>query len=309
MVPPDSPHPAAPRRSEDGSRRLPARALAGAVQARFAGSVAETFIRRLVALDFIQTITVFGAVLMLSALPFVILMSSLANHSVDADLSRHIGLNRQGAAIVGRLFATSPTHSAADIVLALVIATAGTMAVANSLQVIYERTFGQKQRGWRDVLRYLTWVGVLFGVLVAESVISSPVHAALGRAGEGLVSYAGAAGFFWWTMYFLLARRVPARILVRPAILTGLFWVCLELFSSAYFNSAIISDNRLYGSIGAVFSLLTWFIAIGAVIVLGAAAGATWEQRKGRLDGPKTGPAETVSPSRAPAGREDGSGS
>jgi membrane protein len=243
---------------------------------------AQVFLRRLAALDFVQCIMAFGGSLLLSALPFVILASSLANHRIDTDLSRHIGLNHQGAAIVSQLFASSSSHSAAGLVTALIIATAGTMAVAGSLQVIYEQTFGQQHRGWRDALRYLTWVGVLFGVLVAESVISNPVRATLGPVGEGFITYAGVAAFFWWTMYFLLAGRVPWRRLVRPAIVTGLLWIGLELFSGAYFSPAIISDSRLYGTIGVVFSLMIWFIAIGAVIVLGAVAGETWNQRKRR---------------------------
>ena len=49
--------------------------------------------------------------------------------------------------------------------------------------------------------------------------------------------------------------------------------------SLVYFSSAIITGSRLYGTIGVVFTLLTWFIAIGAVIVPGAVAGATWDQR------------------------------
>jgi membrane protein len=263
------------------------RAVVRAARGRFAGSAVQVFLRRLGALDFVQCIMAFGGSLLLSALPFVILASSLANHRIDTDLSRHIGLDHQGAAIVSRLFASSASHSAAGLVTAFIIATAGTMAVAGSLQVIYEQTFGQEHRGWRDALRYLTWVGVLFGVLVAESVISNPVRVTLGPVGEGFVTYAGVAAFFWWTMYFLLAGRVSGRILVRPALLTALLWIGLELFSSAYFSSQIVSDSSLYGTIGVVFSLLTWFIAIGAVIVLGTAAGATWEERKGRLGAPK----------------------
>jgi membrane protein len=106
------------------------------------------------------------------------------------------------------------------------------------------------------------------------------VHAATGFAGEGLVLCAGVTAFFWWTMWFLLAGRVSWRLLLRPAILTGLFWMGLEWFSSVYFSAAIISDSRLYGTIGVVFSLMVWFIAIGAVTVLGAVAGATWNSGK-----------------------------
>jgi len=269
------------RQDEHGSPRPPSRTLAAA-RDRFEGSPAQIFLRQLGALDFANSIVLFGASLLISVLPFVILMSSLANHRIDTDLSRHIGLNRQGALIVSQLFRASPAHSTAAMVTALILAVAGTLAVASSLQVIYERVFGQPHRGWKDVLRFATWVGVLFGFLVADSVISDPVHALVGPLGQGLVTYIGVAAFFWWTMHFLLAGRVSWRRLIRPAIATALLWIGLELFSLVYFSSSIISDSRLYGTIGVVFSLMVWFIAIGAVIVLGAAAGATWDQCKGR---------------------------
>ena len=256
------------------------RALAGAARGRFDRSPARAFLRQLNALDFVNTSILFGAALLVSVLPFVILLSSLANHRIDNDLSRHIGLNRQGALIVSQLFSPSPAHPAAELVTALIFAVGGTMAVAGSLQVIYERVFGLTHRGWKDAPRFATWAGVLFGVLVAESVISDPVHAAVGPVGQGLVTYVGVAAFFCWTMHFLLAGRVRWRQLVRPAILTALLWIGLELFSAAYFSTAIVSDSRLYGTIGVVFSLMIWFIAIGAVILLGAVAGETWNQHK-----------------------------
>jgi hypothetical protein len=36
------------------------------------------------------------------------LLSSLADHRIDTDLSRHIGLNRRGAVIVSQLSRSSP---------------------------------------------------------------------------------------------------------------------------------------------------------------------------------------------------------
>ena len=282
----DEPPPA--RQDDHGSPRPPARTLAAAARGRFEGSPAQIFLRQLGALDFANSIVLFGASLLLSVLPFVILMSSLANHRIDTDLSRHIGLNREGALVVSQLFQSSPAHSTAAMVTALILAAAGTMAVASSLQLIYERVFGQPHRGWKDVLRFATWAAVLFGFLVADSVISDYVHALVGPVGQGLVTYVGVAAFFWWTMCFLLAGRVAWRRLLRPAAVTALLWLGLELFSSVYFSSSIIDDSRLYGPIGVVFSLMVWFIAIGAVVVLGAAAGATWDQRKARSAGAKS---------------------
>jgi membrane protein len=130
------------------------------------------------------------------------------------------------------------------------------------------------------VLRFATWAGVMFGFLVADSVISAAVHTVVGPVGQGLVTYVGVTAFFWWTMYFLLAGRVPWRRLVRPAILTrycGSALSCSLRFTFPPRSSRIAG----YGTIGVVFSLMIWFIAIGAVVVPGAVAGATWDQHEG----------------------------
>ena len=59
---------------------------------------------RLKALDLVNWTTVFGAELLSSVLPLLILLSSLANERVDDDVSRHIGVNAEGAHIVRGLF-------------------------------------------------------------------------------------------------------------------------------------------------------------------------------------------------------------
>jgi len=101
---------------------------------------------------------------------------------------------------------------------------------------------------------------------------------------QALLGFVVVAIFFWWTMHFLLAGRVPWRRLIRPALVTALLWAVLALFSSAYFSSVVIDDTRTYGTIGVVFTFLTWFILIGSVIVLGAALGTVWQQHKGASD-------------------------
>jgi membrane protein len=249
---------------------------------RYEGSWTQDLAARLKALDFINAIMLFGATLLLSALPLVILVSSLANERIDDDISRHIGLDNQGARIVHGLFRASPTHPVVPIVTGLVIAFAGTMAVVACLQAIYERAFDQEPRGWRDLPRFVVWVCVLLGAVIAEALLGGKVRGAVGPVVHAVIALAGLVVFFTWTMHFLLAGRVPWRLLVRPGFVTALFWLGLAGFSTLYFSSAVTSDTRLYGTIGVVFSLLTWFIAIGAVIVLGAACGAVWQDRSDR---------------------------
>lgn len=240
---------------------------------------AGDLIARLKAADFVNSIILFGAALMLSVLPLVVLLSSLANQRVDDDISRHIGLNGHGARIVEALFHYSTRKSTLAIATALLIAFAGTMTVAGSLQVVYEKVFGHEHRGRRDLPRLVLWVAVLLLALASEVALGKPVHSAGGPVAQGAVSFAAVTVFLVWTMHFLLGGRTPWRALVRPALLTAVLWLGLGVFSALYFSSAIISDSKLYGTIGVVFTLLTWFIAIGAVVVLGAAGGAVWQAR------------------------------
>jgi membrane protein len=126
------------------------------------------------------------------------------------------------------------------------------------------------------------WAVVVLGVLVAESIIDHPERRAAGPVVQALLTFVVATIFFFWTMHFLLDGRVPWRRLVRPALVTALLWIALAVFSSLYFSTTVIDDSKTYGTIGVVFTFLTWFILIGIVIVLGAACGAVWEARGGR---------------------------
>jgi membrane protein len=263
------------RRAYDAARR------------RYEESWVQDLAKRLAALDFGNWIVLFGASLLLAVLPLIILLGAIANERIDDDLSRHIGLNAKGARIIAGLFRTTPAHSASPIVLGVLVGLAGTMAVAGSLQVIYERVFDQDHRGWHDFPRFLAWTVVLFALLIAEGSYDGPLRKLAGAVVRDFASFALLAIFFAWTMHFLLAGGVPWRRLVRPALLSALFWLGLALVSSIYFSSAMVSENRLYGTIGVMFVLVTWFIAIGAVILLGAACGVVWDERR-RVAGTRT---------------------
>ena len=269
------PGPGAPRR------------WAAAVQDRFQGSLAQNFVRELKTLDFAQQIVLFGAGLLVSLLPFLILLSAFANARVDDDIALRLGLNQRAAGIVSHLFTSSPAVLNVATLTSLLFVAAGTLAVAGSLQQIYEKAFRQDHRGMRDLYRLPVWVALLCAVVAFESIVGRPVRDASGGAVlAGLVTFAVMTPFFWWTMHFLLSGRVPWRTLLPAAIATGVCYAGLGVFSRFYFSSTIISDSRTYGTIGAVFGILTWLIAIAAVIIIGAVAGVVWENRTS--SGPRT---------------------
>jgi membrane protein len=281
MAQPDHPDAQAGAGAGEPPRRSVRDRAWAAARARYEGSLAQSFVRALNALDFSSQIMLFGAGMLVSMLPFLILLSAFASSRVDDDIALRLGLDRQASGIVTHLIRSSPASLNVATATSLIFVTAGTLAVAGSLQQIYEKVFHQQHGGLRGLYRLPVWVVALCLVVLAESVAGRPVRNAAGGAGlVDLVTFAIMTPFYWWSMHFLLAGRVPWRRLLPAAIATGAFFAGLGVFSKFYFSSTIISDSRTYGTIGAVFGILTWFIAIGAVLILGAVAGAVWEDRR-----------------------------
>ncbi|MFL6136518.1 MAG: YhjD/YihY/BrkB family envelope integrity protein [Frankiaceae bacterium] len=242
----------------------------------------QELVQRLAGLHFATTITMFGAAFLLSTLPLIILLSSFASRRIEDDLARHLGLNARATQIVEQLFHSSSKHSTSALVLALVLGLAGTIGVAGSMQSAYEQIFGQLHHGdARNILRLLLWIVGAAGWLILDGIINDAVRGMPGSAVlRGLAIPIVSGAFFWWSMHLLLAGKLTWHALLRPAVATGLFWMGLEAFAALYFSPTITSDSRLYGTIGVVFSLLTWFIAIAAVVVLGALTGHVWQSRR-----------------------------
>ena len=69
----------------------------------------------------------------------------------------------------------------------------------------------------------------------------------------------------------------PNRRTVRPT-LGAFFFTGIGVFSKFYFSATIISDRKTHGTIGAVFGMMTWLIAIGAVPIRGAVTGVAWDE-------------------------------
>lgn len=254
-----------------------------AIRKRFEGSVAQTLVVQLRDLDFADQAILFGAGLLVSLLPFLILLSAFASNRIDDDIALRLGLDRRAAGLVTHLFRSSPASLNVATATSLVFVTVGSVAVAGSLQQIYEKAFHEDHLGMRGLYRLPIWIVMLCVTVMLETVIGRPARSAPAGAGlAGLVTFAVMTPFFWWTAHFLLAGRVPWRALLPCATATGFFFAGLGVFSRFYFSATIITDSRTYGAIGAVFGIMTWFVAIGAVIILGAVTGAVWDDRRRR---------------------------
>ena len=246
---------------------------------KYAESPAEHLWRRLDAMDFINRGMLFAATLLLCLFPFLIIANALAGRSAATGLARHLGLNQQAAADVGALFTSSAATSSAITGTAWVFFILGGIAAATAIQGLYEAAFELEGQGARDMPRRLIWLAVLVGGSVLAGWAGPALRGAGGPVLLAVTGLAALTGFWWFTIWFLLAGRISWRDLLPAAAATAVFWLGMEAVFSVIFSGMVTSDDTKYGPIGVVFALMSWLIAIGVVIILGAVAGIVWQER------------------------------
>jgi membrane protein len=250
---------------------------------KYSGTSAEELVHRLNAMDVFSRAMLFAAVLLLCFFPFVIIVKAFAGTSAVDGLVRHLGLNRQAADIVGSLFTSSSATSGAVTGSSYVIFILGGVAAASGVQELYERAFDLESRGMKDLPRQVVWLAVVIAACFFGGWAGPYVDDAGGPVLLAVVAFVLFTLFWWFTAWFLVGGRRPLRDILPVAVATSLFWIGMEVVFSFTFSGMVISNHQKYGAIGVVFSLLSWLIAIGVVIVLGAVVGIVWRERQLRF--------------------------
>ncbi len=280
---------------EPGGERPPglhARATrrAATVSGRLSGGAAGHLWRRLNAMDFINRAMLFAAVLFLCFVPFLLIVEALAGQSAATRLIKRFGLTGEAADATSAVF-TSPSNTSAAITgLSYVVFVLSGIAAAAAIQELYERAFDLETRGIKDTPRRLVWLAILLGVAALISWAGPSVHAAGGPVLLAVLALVAVTGFWWFTMWLLLAGRVTWRELFPSALATAIFWLAMSVVFNLTMSSTITSDYTKYGDIGVVLAYMTFLIAIGVVIILGAIVGVVWRLR--RTTGPDSGAAD-----------------
>lgn len=268
-----------PSTEEAGARTKPGRVQGTTerVRSKFAGSWAGELWGRLGAVDFMNESIMLAATFLLCAVPFLIIATALAGRSAASTLTLRLGLNQQAATDVGHLFASSSATSAAVTGTSWIFFILGGIAAASAVQNLYRQVFQLRPGKW-DKLLALAWLALVVGWTALGSVAGHSFHKS-SPALWWIVTIPGFIGFWWFTMWFLLAGRLAWRRLLPCAVATGLFWIGMLVVFHFTFSGMVTSSDQEYGPIGVVFDLMSFFIAIGVVITLGAATGMMWHDR------------------------------
>ena len=249
-----------------------------AAKEKYSGSAAEDLWHRLDALDFMNQAMILTGTLLLCALPFVLATAGLAGVSAESSLARRLGLNRQAAADFSHLFTSSGATSTPVTGITFALLVLFGLASVSVVQELYLRAFGLDPRGVRDLPRKLISLGLTVGWLFLSALVGPSVRAD-GPVVYGIVILVVFTGFWWFSMRFLLAGRIPWRRLFPSAVATGLCWLGMVAVFAVTFSGMVISSYNRYGPIGVVFDIMSYLLAIGVVIILGAVAGIVWHER------------------------------
>jgi membrane protein len=276
-----------------GDRSQATASLEGRIESlkrKFSGSAAEHLVERLLAMDVINRGMLFAGILLLCAFPFLIVLNALAGRSVVDGFSRRLGLNQVAATDVSHLFTSSTSTTTAITGVGYVFFVLAGIATATALQGLYEAAFELKPRGMKDTPRRVVWLAFLICVAGAAAWAGPHVRHAGGPVALGIAGFVALTLFWWLTIRILLGSRVGWREVFPAAVATGLFWVGMEIVFAITFSGMVSSEYTEYGAIGVVFALMSWLIAIGVVVILGAVVGVVWQERHLSPVGPSERP-------------------
>src|SRR5215467_11914170 len=94
--------------------------------------------------------------------------------------------------------------------------------------------------------------------------------------------------FLWWSLHCLLSGQIPWRRLFAAGLATAVCYTGLGVYIVYVMSSSIVSNEAMFGPIGAVFTLITAEIGLAVALQLGAAIGAAIGTRQD-TDGHRSG--------------------
>jgi membrane protein len=244
-------------------------------------------LRRFVDVEGAQQATVIAAQAFTSLIPFLVIASALGPGEGDLGdrIVERFSLDGNAARSVDALFNDSGEVESTITWVSVVILVLATLSFTRAMQRMFQRAYGKSAGGRSDLWRGLAWLAG-FAVWVA---ISSPLRDSLREAG-GLVLALGATGVTGFVLWLwsptILLGSVGWQRLVPGAVVSGILGALVGVASGIYVPILMTWSADKYGLIGIAFSMQSWLLVMGFVVVIGAVVGAVASEVYGdRIDG------------------------
>ncbi|MFE2260759.1 YhjD/YihY/BrkB family envelope integrity protein [Streptomyces griseosporeus] len=266
-----------PRR--DAPRRSRLRELRARTERRF--PLFTHLMEHLISVNVFDSATRLAAQTFLTAVPLLFLVASLAPQALREDFVsslRHLfGLTGAAdkeleKALGGAGDPSDELRQTTGVVSGLMVLVSAT-ACSRAMQRLCERAWGMPKAGARVAAwRWLAWLAAWLVMIAVQGGLRDGFGAGL-WLGVPLLLLAE-TGMWWWTQHLLLTARVAWLPLLPGALLTGAALAVATSTASLYVPRALNHSLDKYGSLGAVFTMLSWLITLCVVVTLCVTAGA-----------------------------------
>ncbi|MCH5672090.1 YhjD/YihY/BrkB family envelope integrity protein [Streptomyces gilvus] len=267
------------RRESVASTRARLTGLRARAETRF--PVITHLLSHLISVNVLDSATRLAAQTFLTAVPLLFVVASVAPpalrdqlvHSVRDAFGLTGSVNAElDKAVQGTGDPSDELRQTTGVVGGLMVLISAT-ACSRAMQRMCQRAWslpkaGARVAAWRWVVWLAAWL-LMFGV---QGTL---------RDGFGLGLWLGVpllliadVAIWWWTQHLLLVARVPWLPLLPGSLLTGAALSVLTSLAPLYVPRALNHSLDKYGSLGAVFTLLSWLITLCVVATLCVTAGA-----------------------------------
>lgn len=232
------------------------------------------WLERLVAVQAADRAVAIGAQAFGALIPLLIVYSAVVpvvdTQSFAMRLIERMGLKGSAAQSM-RDVLVPPTGVASGVTaISFVLVIVSALSLARAMQRLYEVSYELPTSGIRGTPWHLLWIALIPIYLTLRPLVSELAGGWWHVAGSLLLG----AGAWLATPYILLGRRMAWQRLVPGAVFTALGMTVLGGASLIYLPHSVSSSARHYGAIGIAFSLLSWLVLAGFVLVGTATAGA-----------------------------------
>ncbi|MFG1785254.1 hypothetical protein ACGFIU_22690 [Rhodococcus oryzae] len=240
-----------------------------------AGRTVARIIKGIVDIELADRAMTLAAQEFTSVLPVIIAVGTIGDlHAVGGTISEQLGFDPTGldlyAIAPGALEESTPTFATFGVIGMVMVILSGT-SFARALGRLYGKIWNIPTLSIRGSWR---WVAVLFAVASSVALLSVARQlAGMDWVGPPLAFGTELAIWFglWAVVPYLLTEgRLAGRVLWATAALTALGLALLRIGGRIYLPMAGESAQEKFGSLGLVFTTITWMFVLSGVVVAAA---------------------------------------